>query len=349
MPGGNAKKIIGGIENVDPEFNEDGEVISDIVDYGGGLVFKYPRWNEFQVSADGTKTMEAPITSGKEAAVDADGYITVGGEKLILSPDMDESKNVYVKTDVASVKEDGKAIIYKGEYEDNNILCLGDVQKSALRNLNIISKSYQMAALTTGDGTKAASYASYFDDLASYSTVEKADVVKSTKISFQKSSVSIVAGKTATQKAIVQNTSKKPVYKSSNTKVATVSTSGKVTAKRYGTATITATVNGKSASYKVSVVPASVKVEKVRSTGSKKIAVTYKTVKGAASYRISLSRSKNFTDKRTVTVKARSGKTNTTTITRLSGGKKYYVKVNAISSAKTVGGHTNVRTVTVKK
>lgn len=348
MPGGNANNIIGGVKDVAPDFNEDGQVkVSS--SFWGDTEYKDASWNEFKVSADGTKTVEAPITSGKEAAVDADGYITVGGEKLILSPNTDESKQTYVTTDVASVKEDGKAIIYKGEYEDNNILCLGDVQKSALRNLNIISKSYQMAALTTGDGTKAASYTSYFDDLASYSTVEKADVVKSTKISFKKSSVSIVAGKTATQKAIVQNTSKKPVYKSSNTKVATVSTSGKVTAKRYGTATITATVNGKSASYKVSVVPASVKVEKVRSTGSKKIAVTYKTVKGAASYRISLSRSKNFTDKRTVTVKARSGKTNTTTITRLSGGKKYYVKVNAISSAKTVGGHTNVRTVTVKK
>ena len=36
-----------------------------------------------------------------------------------------------VTTDVASVSEDGKTIVYKGTYKENNNICRGDVQKSA--------------------------------------------------------------------------------------------------------------------------------------------------------------------------------------------------------------------------
>ncbi len=80
-----------------------------------------------------------------------------------------------------------------------------------------------------------------------------------TGIQLDKSSISILKGKTATLTATVSpnNASNKTVtWKSSNTAVATVSSSGKVTAVAPGTATITVTAedgSGKSATCKVTV------------------------------------------------------------------------------------------------
>lgn len=79
-------------------------------------------------------------------------------------------------------------------------------------------------------------------------------------ITFAKSSVTVQKGKTVSNKAIATPTyayNKKVTYKSSKTSVATVSTSGVVTGKKVGTATITATAadgSKKKNSYTVKVV-----------------------------------------------------------------------------------------------
>ena len=78
-------------------------------------------------------------------------------------------------------------------------------------------------------------------------------VVPSIKLS--KTTLGIEAGKSATLKATVVPANATVTWKSDNTKVATVNSSGKVTAKKTGTATITATgSNGKKATCKVTVV-----------------------------------------------------------------------------------------------
>ena len=88
-------------------------------------------------------------------------------------------------------------------------------------------------------------------------TVKKQKV---TAITFAKRSVGVQKGKNVSNPAIVTPTyaaNKKVTYKSSNTSVATVSTSGVVTGKKVGTATITATAadgSKKKNSYKVTVV-----------------------------------------------------------------------------------------------
>ena len=80
-----------------------------------------------------------------------------------------------------------------------------------------------------------------------------------TKITLNKSSLSITKGKTYQLKATVAPTNannKTVAWKSSNTKVAAVSSTGKVTAKGKGTATITCTAkdgSGKKASCKITV------------------------------------------------------------------------------------------------
>lgn len=71
------------------------------------------------------------------------------------------------------------------------------------------------------------------------------------KVKLNKTKVTLYKGKTTTLK--VKGTKKKVTWTSSNKKVATVNKKGKVTAKKAGTATITAKVGGKKYKCKVTV------------------------------------------------------------------------------------------------
>ena len=73
------------------------------------------------------------------------------------------------------------------------------------------------------------------------------------KLSLNKSSANIVCGKTLTLKATLTGTSSAVTWKSSNTAIATVDKTGKITAKQAGPVTITASAAGKSASCKIQV------------------------------------------------------------------------------------------------
>ncbi len=110
-------------------------------------------------------------------------------------------------------------------------------------------------------------------------------VINPTGVKLNKTSVSLVKGKNVTLKATVNPSNasnKKVTWTSSNKKVATVS-NGKVTAKNYGTAVITAkTSNGKKATCKVTVKnpktvnPTSVKLSKTSVTLGKGKTTTLK-------------------------------------------------------------------------
>ena len=92
---------------------------------------------------------------------------------------------------------------------------------------------------------------------------------KKAKPKLNKTKISVKTGKTYTLK--VHGTTRMPKWKSSNKKVATVSKTGKVTAKKAGTAKITATI-GKTR------LTCTVKVKKA-STGSSKYTKNYTKVK----------------------------------------------------------------------
>ena len=86
---------------------------------------------------------------------------------------------------------------------------------------------------------------------------------KPTGISFKKSKKTIVAGHTSKQKATVVGAAgelknAKPTYTSSNTKIATVSSTGAVKGRKSGTVTIRAKIGNLTASYKVEVVMAKI-------------------------------------------------------------------------------------------
>lgn len=84
-------------------------------------------------------------------------------------------------------------------------------------------------------------------------------------IMLDKVNLSLYKGKSYTLKKIISDRTKNAVWSSSNTKVATVDKNGKITAKSKGVATITAKVNGYSATCKVTVIQP-IKVDKIIST-----------------------------------------------------------------------------------
>lgn len=80
-----------------------------------------------------------------------------------------------------------------------------------------------------------------------------------TSVYFTKQSKTLIVGGTYTQKATIKDSNGLrndviPVYRSSNTAIATVSNTGKVTAKKAGTVYITATTAGLTAKYKLTIV-----------------------------------------------------------------------------------------------
>ena len=84
-------------------------------------------------------------------------------------------------------------------------------------------------------------------------------------IMLDKVNLSLYKGKSYTLKKIISDSTKNAVWSSSNTKVASVDKNGKITAKSKGVATITAKVNGYSATCKVTVIQP-IKVDKIIST-----------------------------------------------------------------------------------
>lgn len=144
-------------------------------------------------------------------------------------------------------------------------------------------------------------------------------------------------------------------YKTSNSKVAVVK-NGKVTIKGCGTVTITVSAgnaNYVKASQKITikVVPKKAVIGKVKSKKARQMTVTWKKQKEASGYLVEYSTDKKF-KKNVKTVNISKNKTTSTTIKKLSKGKKYYVRVKAytkINKKKVCGKASKVLNVKIKK
>lgn len=174
-----------------------------------------------------------------------------------------------------------------------------------------------------------------------YSVQKVQDTVAATSVKLNKKSVTIVKGKTAKITATVSPsnaTDKKVTWKSSNTKVATVDSTGKITAKDAGTATITATTsNSKKATCKVTVntPPTGVKLNKTTLTIGKGKTATLKAT---------VNPTKNVTSKK---VTWNSSKKSVATVN--SSGKITAKKIGTTTiTVKTANGKTAKCKVTVK-
>ncbi len=130
----------------------------------------------------------------------------------------------------------------------------------------------------------------------------------------------------------------KITYKSSDKKVADVSTKGKVTIKGTGIATITvkATASGyeaKTLKVTVKVSPSKSSAPSLKALRGRKLKVSWKKDKRATGYQVQYCTSKAF-KKGVKTITVAKNKTVTKTIPKLTKGKRYYVRVRAYKSVK---------------
>lgn len=175
-------------------------------------------------------------------------------------------------------------------------------------------------------------------------------VIKVTKVTLNKTTASVVKGKTLTLTATVtptNATNKNVTWKSSNTKIATVDGNGKVTAVAAGTATITCTAKAdksKSATCKITVTNPAVKVTKLRMNKTSVDLLKGKTVQLKVTVTPSNATNKAVTwtssNKRIATVTSnglvKAVRTGTVTITARAkdgSGKKVTCKINVYADS----------------
>ena len=125
----------------------------------------------------------------------------------------------------------------------------------------------------------------------------------------------------------------KVTFKSSNKKVATVNSKGKVTVKGYGEAKIkvTAAKSGKNPkrtqTVTVKVVPKTLKAPKVKKDKKSILKVSWKKDKKVSGYQVRYSLKSNM--KKAKTVKVSKASAGSAKLKKLQSGKKYYVQVRA--------------------
>lgn len=131
-------------------------------------------------------------------------------------------------------------------------------------------------------------------------------------------------------------------YKSSNPKVASISSKGKVTIKGTGSCIITISTKATS-HYNARSVQATILVKPKRAAlktlkpGKKQMKLTWQKDTRANGYQLQYSTSKKFTKKTTKTVTIKTNKTISRTVKKLKTGKKYYVRVRSYRNTKVNG------------
>ncbi len=142
--------------------------------------------------------------------------------------------------------------------------------------------------------------------------------------------------------------SAKVTWSSSSTKVATVSSTGKVTAKGFGKATITAkTAKGTTAKCTINVLPARASITKITNPSYSQLKISWSKVGNVSGYEVYRSTRSNgtYTKVKTVTSPTTLSYTNA----GLEPGTKYYYKVRAyknVSSKKVYGTFSTVVSAT---
>ncbi|WP_028510321.1 leucine-rich repeat domain-containing protein [Ruminococcus sp. NK3A76] len=172
---------------------------------------------------------------------------------------------------------------------------------------------------------------------------------KLTRTSIAKAKITGLSNKTYTGKAITQ----KPVVKlgSKTLKSGTDYTVSYKNNKAMGTATVTITGKGAytgtaKATFKIN--PKKTTLKSVTSPKTKQLKATYSKVSGVTGYQITYSTSSKFTKATTKSVNA-SGTSKT--ISKLTKGKTYYVKVRSyktVSGTKYYSGYSAVKKVKIK-
>lgn len=137
---------------------------------------------------------------------------------------------------------------------------------------------------------------------------EEPETIPVEKVTLNHSRISLKAGETAALTASVtpsDATDKKVSWSTSNSQIASVDQSGRITAKKAGQAVITAKAGEKSASCTITVSLAAPAALKTKITGTGTIALTWNSVKGADGYEIYRTAGKSKTYKKIASVKGK--------------------------------------------
>lgn len=167
---------------------------------------------------------------------------------------MDISKNTKLQTFECMDNEYGATLNSKNQLD---VSTLPGFQTSKVSNVKGGKLSGKMLTFNSGSKKVTYTYNCGNNKTATFTIIKAEKAVA--KITLNKTSATLSPVDTLTLKATVTPSdaaNKAVTWKSSNTKVATVSSSGKVTAKAAGTATITCTAkdgSGKSATCKITV------------------------------------------------------------------------------------------------
>ena len=218
------------------------------------------------------------------------------------------------------------------------------------KNVATVSTDGVVTAKAAGTATITATAADDSGVKATCKITVTNPVVKVTKVTLNKTTASLIKGKTLTLTATVtptNATNKNVTWKSSNTKIVTVDGNGKVTAVAAGTATITCTAKAdksKSATCKITVTNPAVKVTKLRMNKTSVDLLKGKTVQLKVTVTPSNATNKAVTwtssNKRIATVTSnglvKAVRTGTVTITAKAkdgSGKKVTCKINVYADS----------------
>lgn len=146
-------------------------------------------------------------------------------------------------------------------------------------------------------------------------------------ISLNKKSASLYVGQTLTLKAVRKGTSKTVKWSSSKSTVATVSSAGKVKAKKAGTTTITAKAGSVKATCKITVKNPSIKLNRASTSVTVKGTFQLKATVYGASKKVTWSSSNTAKATVSSTGKVTGKAVGTVTITAKANGKKASCKV----------------------
>lgn len=173
------------------------------------------------------------------------------------------------------------------------------------------------------------------------------------KITLNKTSVKMTAGATATLKATVSPSgvaNKKITWSSSNSSVATVSSSGKISSKTPGKAVITAkTSNGKTAKCTVNVVPKGTPITKLQSQRSRWLNIQYRANRKADGYQIQYGTSSNMKGAKYAAVN--NSAIRSYTRKDVKSGATYYVRVrtfNVVNGKRIYSAWSGIKSMRVK-
>lgn len=174
-----------------------------------------------------------------------------------------------------------------------------------------------------------------------------------TSITLNAKSGNMKVGNVFTLKAAVKPDNaiiKKVTWTSSNSKVASVSTSGKITAKHPGTAVITGmTINGKSAKCTINVRPQGTPITKLQSQKKRWLNIQYRANRNADGYQIQYGTSSNMKGAKYAAVK--NSAIRSYTRKDVKSGATYYVRVrtfNIVNGKRIYSDWSGIKRMRVK-